>query len=124
MTPSVHSAALISHHFSAVVETGPGFDCSAASLAELLASAAARAGLQPVGQAGVDFQHGGASAAVLLAESHVAAHYWPELDRLTVDIHVCDFRRDNLERARRLARLVEAAVAATPATWRCESVAG
>ena len=36
---------------------------------------------------------------VLLAESHLAVHTWPELDAVTLDVYVCNFGADNSERA-------------------------
>jgi S-adenosylmethionine decarboxylase len=32
---------------------------------------------------------------VVLAESHVAVHTWPELDAVTLDIYVCNYSQDN-----------------------------
>lgn len=40
----------------------------------------------------------GATGAVVLAESHLAIHTWPELGAsgvVTLDLYVCNFRRDN-----------------------------
>jgi spermidine synthase/S-adenosylmethionine decarboxylase len=37
----------------------------------------------------------GATGAVVLAESHLAVHTWPELGSVTVDIYVCNFSQDN-----------------------------
>jgi len=57
----------------------------------------ARAGT-PVGITGV----------LLLAESHVAVHTWPELDAATVDVYVCNLGQDNSARAEALfGRLVD-----------------
>lgn len=58
----------------------------------------------------------GITGVVLLAESHLAVHTWPELAAATLDVYVCNFGRDNSARARDLlARLVDlfAADAAT-----------
>jgi S-adenosylmethionine decarboxylase len=44
----------------------------------------------------------GATGAVVLAESHVAVHTWPELGSVTLDIYVCNFSRDNEARAEAL----------------------
>ena len=33
--------------------------------------------------------------AVVLAESHLAVHTWPELDAVTLDLYVCNHSRDN-----------------------------
>ena len=51
---------------------------------------------------------GGAEAAagitgvVLLAESHLAVHTWPELGAVTLDVYVCNFGADNSTRAHAL----------------------
>jgi len=58
----------------------------------------ARAG-EPVGITGV----------VLLAESHLAVHTWPELGAVTLDVYVCNLLGDNSGRARALLRALEAA---------------
>jgi S-adenosylmethionine/arginine decarboxylase-like enzyme len=36
---------------------------------------------------------------VLLAESHLAIHTWPELGSLTIDVYVCNFTEDNTAKA-------------------------
>jgi len=71
-------------------------------------------GLTVVGktQHTVPDHHGdGASyiAAVLLVESHVIVHTWPERDRTVVgDIAICHYSRDNADLAHRLLeRLIE-----------------
>ena len=35
------------------------------------------------------------SGAVLLAESHLAIHTWPERRGVTLDVYVCNFTADN-----------------------------
>jgi len=50
-----------------------------------------------------DSEHpGGATGAVVLAESHLAVHSWPELRAVTLDIYVCNVNQDNGERAKAL----------------------
>ncbi len=52
---------------------------------------------------------GGVTGAVLLAESHLAVHTWPERQAVTLDVYVCNFSTDNSARARKLlALLIEA----------------
>ena len=36
---------------------------------------------------------------VLLAESHIAVHTWPELKAVTLDVYVCNYTCDNSEKA-------------------------
>ena len=56
-----------------------------------------RSGLTVVGDdfhqfASVDGEPGGVTGLVLLAESHLAVHTWPELNAVTLDVYVCNFR--------------------------------
>ena len=60
--------------------------------------AGARAGV-PIGVTGV----------VLLAESHLAVHTWPELAAATLDVYVCNVGGDNSARA---AALLEGLIGA------------
>ena len=68
------------------------------------------AGLQPVGDLFHAFGDGqGVTGVVLLAESHVAVHTWPELHAVTLDVYVCNLGRDNSDAARRLLDRLAAA---------------
>lgn len=51
----------------------------------------------------VDGEPGGVTGLVLLAESHLAVHTWPELNAVTLDVYVCNFRADNSTKAQMLA---------------------
>lgn len=53
----------------------------------------------------------GVTGVVLLAESHLAVHTWPELGAVTLDVYVCNFGADNSARARRLLDALVAAFA-------------
>lgn len=44
----------------------------------------------------------GITGVVLLAESHLAVHTWPELGVVTLDVFVCNLADDNSARARQL----------------------
>jgi S-adenosylmethionine decarboxylase proenzyme len=87
----------------------------ATALRRLCLAAVAEAGLTPVGDlfhrfdpAG-DLRQCGITGVVLLAESHLAVHTWPELAGATIDAYVCNFGADNSLRAQRLmACLLEA----------------
>ena len=84
------------------------------ALRTLCLAAVAHAGLTPVGElfhrfdAPVDRQSG-VTGVVLLAESHMAVHTWPELGGVTIDAYVCNFSADNSARAQ---ALLDALVAA------------
>ena len=56
-------------------------------------------------------QPGGATGAVLLAESHLAIHTWPETGNVTIDVYVCNFSGDNSAKAQALMDGVVAAYA-------------
>ncbi len=45
---------------------------------------------------------GGVTGAVLLAESHLAVHTWPERSGVTLDVYVCNFSTDNSSKAEKL----------------------
>jgi S-adenosylmethionine decarboxylase proenzyme len=80
--------------------------------------AVARAGLTPVGELFHPFEAapgasattaGGITGVVLLAESHLAVHTWPEIEAATLDVYVCNLGADNSARAEAvLATLIEA----------------
>jgi len=43
---------------------------------------------------------GGVTGCVVLAESHLAIHTWPELGSVTVDVYVCNYTQRNDDKAR------------------------
>lgn len=51
----------------------------------------------------------GITGVVLLAESHLAVHTWPEIASVTVDVYVCNFGADNSARAHSLMNALIAA---------------
>ena len=74
--------------------------------------AVAAAGLQAVGQLFHTFPDtghgpGGVTATVLLAESHLCVHTWPEQRAVTLDVYVCNFGGDHSDAARHLADTLE-----------------
>ncbi|HLR78854.1 MAG TPA: polyamine aminopropyltransferase [Burkholderiaceae bacterium] len=52
---------------------------------------------------------GGVTGMLLLAESHLAIHTWPERNGVTLDVYVCNFEGDNSSKAERLMNELEAA---------------
>jgi S-adenosylmethionine decarboxylase len=75
-------------------------------LAACLAAVRA-AGLQAVGQLSHTFPAtahgpGGVTITVLLAESHLCIHTWPEQGAVTLDVYVCNFGGDQSARAHAL----------------------
>jgi spermidine synthase len=54
------------------------------------------------------FEGSGFTGTVVLAESHLAIHTWPERQGLTLDVYVCNYSADNSARARKLFDLIAA----------------
>lgn len=71
-------------------------------------AAVAAVGLHAVGQCFHGFSpaggepQGGVTGVVLLAESHLAVHTWPERGVVTLDVFVCNLLSDNAARAQGL----------------------
>jgi spermidine synthase len=95
--------------------TGDLFDCGCsaslltdlAALSKLCRDATVDAGLTIVDEkyhVFPDFngQPGGITGTVLLAESHLAIHTWPERRGVTLDVYVCNFTSDNTGKAQQL----------------------
>ena len=81
-------------------------------LRALCLRAVAEAGLTAVGELFHHFAPGaGVTGVVLLAESHLAVHTWPELGSVTLDAYVCNLHADNSGRAEHLMAQLEAAFA-------------
>ena len=59
------------------------------------------AGLTIVGDSFHQFAPQGVTGTVLLAESHLAIHTWPEHGFVTVDVYVCNLATDNTAKAER-----------------------
>lgn len=65
------------------------------------------AGLQAVGELFHSFPAtaqgpGGVTATILLAESHLCVHTWPEQSAVTLDVYVCNFGADHSAKAQLL----------------------
>jgi len=76
-----------------------------ASLAALCERLAGDAGLNVVARqfhAFAPFGDGGHTGVLLLAESHLAVHTWPELRAVTLDVFVCNVASDNTRKAEAL----------------------
>ena len=87
---------------------------SSALLREVCVAACKDVGLTVLGDHFYQFQGldatqvGGATGAVVFAESHLAVHTWPERDGATLDVYVCNVTCDNSDKAEKLyATLVE-----------------
>lgn len=76
-------------------------------LADLCRSTTAAAGLTAVAERwhafpGLGDGPGGVTGMLLLAESHLAVHTWPERGAVTLDVYVCNVTDDNSGKARDL----------------------
>ena len=76
-------------------------------LGERCVQAVQASGLQAVAQLFHAFpstEHGpgGVTATVLLAESHLCVHTWPEQKAVTLDVYVCNFGGDHSAKAEAL----------------------
>jgi S-adenosylmethionine decarboxylase proenzyme len=93
------------------------------ALRALCRRAVADAGLHAVGELFHPFADAagrpqGVTGVVLLAESHLAIHTWPELAAVTADVYVCNFGADNTARAEALMSTIVAAFGAS--VWTVE----
>lgn len=82
----------------------PWMTCADA-LRQACLQAVTRCGLHPVGECFHRFPSpaqggpGGVTGMVLLAESHLAVHTWPESGLVTLDVFVCNLGQDNRHKA-------------------------
>lgn len=80
---------------------------AAEKLEDYCVDACTRHGLSVVGRLFHPFadskgEAAGVTGTVVLAESHLAVHTWPEIGGVTLDVYVCNFSGDNSARARAL----------------------
>jgi len=85
----------------------PDLLLDAAELENYCVDACRRHGLSVVGQLFHTFadaagQPAGVTGTVVLAESHLAIHTWPEIAGVTLDVYVCNFSDDNSSKAKAL----------------------
>lgn len=81
------------------------------ALAAYCVAAADSAGLSAVAEVHHKFDpsgrgEAGVTACVLLAESHLCVHTWPELGAVTLDVYVCNMLADHSVNAQRLMDLL------------------
>lgn len=76
-----------------------------AALRDVCTRAVVQAGLGAVAELfhrftpAVEGEASGITGVVLLAESHLAIHTWPELGGVTLDVYVCNYGADNSGKA-------------------------
>ncbi len=96
----------------------PSFLLDAPGLEIFCVEACLRHGLNVVGRLFHAFRDAGGEPAgvtgtVVLAESHLAVHTWPEIGSATLDVYVCNFSGDNSRQAHALFAEVIAGFAPT-----------
>jgi S-adenosylmethionine decarboxylase proenzyme len=79
-------------------------------LRTLCLRAAEASGMTIVGDSFHQFEPAGVTGTVLLAESHLAVHTWPEHGFVTIDVYVCNYTTDNSAKAERLLRAMQDAM--------------
>ena len=67
-------------------------------------------GMTIVGDRFFQFEPQGVTGTVLLAESHLAIHTWPEHGFVTIDVYVCNYTTDNTAKAEALFRSIQDAM--------------
>lgn len=83
----------------------PGLLRDQATLEQLCVGLCRDGGLTPLGASFYQFWNddgskAGVTGTVVLAESHLAIHTWPESGNVTLDVYVCNYSRDNSDCAR------------------------
>lgn len=61
-----------------------------------------KSGLTEIGSFYKEFGEASFSAVISLTESHLTFHTWPELDYISMDIFVCNFKKNNSKKATQL----------------------
>jgi S-adenosylmethionine decarboxylase proenzyme len=95
-------------------------------LRERCVQACRDAGMRVVGERFHQFEPRGVTGVVLLAESHLAVHTWPEIRFAALDIYVCDHSQANTAKGAALVQAMQQMFRATAVSQRClprESVA-
>ena len=105
MAPGLH---LIGDLFGCVCDSRLMYD--AQYLEDFCVQQVEAAGLTAVGRLFHSFgEDGGVTGCVVLAESHLSIHTWPEDGYVTLDVYVCSYSTDNSAKAEDLfARLQRA----------------
>lgn len=82
----------------------------AAYLEDFCKDRVAAAGLTSVGSLFHSFgEGGGVTGVVVLAESHLSIHTWPEAGYVTLDVYVCNYSTNNRPKAQQLFNDIQTA---------------
>jgi S-adenosylmethionine decarboxylase proenzyme len=66
-----------------------------------------KAGLNVVGKSSYQFVPQGFTFAILLAESHLSIHTWPEDGNVAFDIYTCNYQHDNSNKTKQVYQWVK-----------------
>lgn len=80
------------------------------ALRSVCRAAIGEAGLTAVAENFHQFAPQGVTGMVLLAESHLAIHTWPETGFVSVDVYVCNVKVDNTPKAQHLFEVLRRAL--------------
>ena len=64
-------------------------------------------GLSKLGEVYHDFEGGGYTAVVCLSESHLSVHTWPEYGRVTYDVFLSNYQKNNDAITRELSQRIQ-----------------
>lgn len=78
----------------------------AAALERRCVEACVASGMQIVGQRFHQFVPHGVTGVVLLSESHLSVHTWPESAFVAADVYVCDHASNNFSKGQQLVGLL------------------
>jgi S-adenosylmethionine decarboxylase len=121
----MENKSLHSHHYSAILVAKPEiYHWSDRDFLHCLHQFIRQVSLTAVGELAHSFQPHGVSVVVLLEESHVALHFWPEIGKISVDIHLCDFNQNNHPKAIELAEQLSNTLSHHQPHWHSVSIAG
>jgi S-adenosylmethionine decarboxylase len=62
--------------------------------------------LEKVGESHFVFDNNSFTTAICLKESHICIHTWPEINRITMDVYLCNYSGDNTEKVRAISNQV------------------
>ena len=96
---------MIHHHFIGSGRVSSGLRARARCPEDLLADVGklvSNVGFHVVSKTAAAFDNGGLTLVWILAESHLVLHHWDVEGFATLDLHLCNYRGSNIERARRL----------------------
>jgi len=91
--------------------------CRADVLGPMCVRLAWEAGLTVLAERFHQFEPAGVTGVVLLAESHLAVHTWPERGFASIDVYACNYTVDNAAKAQRLFDAMRAVF--QPARMQC-----